>query len=160
MKGTAKLPVYQPRPEVIEIVARKDSESPEMIVLLGGIESCRGRDKEALASVLAMQCFSRGLTLDGVELFVKSADESLKNRAIELLEMGTAWHRRKISRREREVLAFLAQNKMNKEIGSELNIAERTVKFHVHGLFQKFGVRDRATLISKAISEGLVREGL
>jgi len=36
-----------------------------------------------------------------------------------------------LSRREQEVLDSLLENLSNKEIASKLNIAERTVKFHV-----------------------------
>jgi Bacterial regulatory proteins, luxR family len=38
-------------------------------------------------------------------------------------------------------------NLVNKEIGSRLNISERTVKFHVSNILSKFGVRRRADLI-------------
>ena len=52
-----------------------------------------------------------------------------------------------LSRREREVLDALLENLANKEIASRLNISERTVKFHVSNLLNKFGVRRRADLI-------------
>jgi two-component system, NarL family, nitrate/nitrite response regulator NarL len=52
-----------------------------------------------------------------------------------------------LSRREQEVLSLLLENLANKEIGSKLNISERTVKFHVSNLLSKFGVRRRADLI-------------
>jgi DNA-binding NarL/FixJ family response regulator len=52
-----------------------------------------------------------------------------------------------LSRREQEVLDSLLENLSNKEIASKLNIAERTVKFHVSNLLSKFSVRRRADLI-------------
>jgi DNA-binding NarL/FixJ family response regulator len=52
-----------------------------------------------------------------------------------------------LSRREQETLEALLENLSNKEIGSRLNISERTVKFHVSNLLSKFGVRRRADLI-------------
>jgi len=52
-----------------------------------------------------------------------------------------------MSRREREVLSRLMDSLSNKEIGSQLNISERTVKFHVSNLLAKFGVQRRADLI-------------
>jgi len=52
-----------------------------------------------------------------------------------------------LSRREREVLDSLLENVSNKEIANKLNISERTVKFHVSKLLNKFGVRRRADLI-------------
>jgi len=52
-----------------------------------------------------------------------------------------------LSRREQEVLDSLLENLANKEIANKLNISERTVKFHVSNLLNKFGVRRRADLI-------------
>lgn len=58
-----------------------------------------------------------------------------------------------LSRREREVLEPLLQNLSNKEIASQLNISERTVKFHVSNLLAKHGVRRRADLIVMRFQE-------
>lgn len=52
-----------------------------------------------------------------------------------------------LSRREREVLDPLLENLANKEIAQKLHISERTVKFHVSSLLNKFGVRRRSDLI-------------
>jgi DNA-binding NarL/FixJ family response regulator len=54
-----------------------------------------------------------------------------------------------LSRREREVLVSILDGLTNKEIASVLNISERTVKFHVSHLLQKYGVQRRADLILK-----------
>jgi DNA-binding NarL/FixJ family response regulator len=59
-----------------------------------------------------------------------------------------------LSRREREVLESLLRNLSNKEIASQLNISERTVKFHVSNLLAKHGVRRRADLIVMRFQEG------
>jgi DNA-binding NarL/FixJ family response regulator len=58
-----------------------------------------------------------------------------------------------LSRREKEVMKGLLENLSNKEIANKLNIAERTVKFHVSNLLQKFNVRRRADLIVLAYQE-------
>jgi DNA-binding NarL/FixJ family response regulator len=65
----------------------------------------------------------------------------------------------RLSRREREVLDLVLQNKSNKEISSALHIAESTVKFHLAQLFQKFGVRRRADLILHSIQQPLMSGG-
>lgn len=54
---------------------------------------------------------------------------------------------KKVSRREQEILDGLLQNLSNKEIANQLNISERTVKFHVSNLLAKHGVQRRADLI-------------
>jgi DNA-binding NarL/FixJ family response regulator len=49
----------------------------------------------------------------------------------------------KLTPREQEVLIELLKGRSNKEIGNAVNLSERTVKFHVSSLLQKFGVRGR-----------------
>lgn len=51
-----------------------------------------------------------------------------------------------VSKREREVMERNQAGLSNKEIASELGIAERTVKFHMSSLFVKFGVENRIQL--------------
>jgi DNA-binding CsgD family transcriptional regulator len=55
-----------------------------------------------------------------------------------------------LSHRQQEVLRAILQGLTNKEIASKLNISERTVKFHVSLLLQKFGVENRLGLMRKA----------
>ena len=71
-------------------------------------------------------------------------DSILTNQSRRLLKTDSVAN---LSRREQEVLDSLLENLSNKEIASKLNIAERTVKFHVSNLLNKFGVRRRADLI-------------
>ena len=59
--------------------------------------------------------------------------------------------------REKEVLELLVAGRSNKEIGSVLNIEERTVKAHVAKLMRKVGVQNRIALSVHAITHSLVR---
>lgn len=61
-----------------------------------------------------------------------------------------------LSGRERQVLSLLASGKSNKEIGSELGIAEITVKCHLGMIYSRLGVSDRMQAIVVAVQRGLV----
>lgn len=53
----------------------------------------------------------------------------------------------RMSQRERQIANALLKNLTNKEIANELNISERTVKFHVSNLLSKFKVQRRSDLL-------------
>jgi DNA-binding NarL/FixJ family response regulator len=59
--------------------------------------------------------------------------------------------------REMATLRLLADGKSNKEIGSELDISERTVKTHLAHLFEKLAVTSRTEAVKVATHRGLVR---
>ena len=58
--------------------------------------------------------------------------------------------------RERDVLRLIAQGKLNKEIADELDISERTVKFHVSAILSKLGAGNRTEAVRIAVQRGLV----
>jgi len=62
----------------------------------------------------------------------------------------------KLTDREVEVVRLLAGGYSNREIGTALGVAERTVKNHVSSILAKLGVRDRTRAVLKAISTGLI----
>jgi two-component system NarL family response regulator len=62
-----------------------------------------------------------------------------------------------LSPREIEVLQWVAAGKSNKEIGTQLFIAEGTVKTHVKNLLEKLSVVGRTGAIREAVRRGLVR---
>lgn len=62
-----------------------------------------------------------------------------------------------LSEREKEVLGYVVQGKMNKEIAAALNINLRTVKLHRTNLTRKLNVQSVAELTRLADETGLFR---
>ena len=62
-----------------------------------------------------------------------------------------------LTHREQDVLEQIVRGKSNKEIGSELDISEATVKTHINNLLSKLGVTDRTQAATAAIQRGLVQ---
>ena len=62
----------------------------------------------------------------------------------------------RLSARERDVLRLVVAGKSNKEIAAALQVAERTVKFHVTSIFNKLGAENRAQAVTIAHERGLV----
>ncbi len=61
-----------------------------------------------------------------------------------------------LTARELDVLEQIVQGKSNKEIGTELDISEATVKTHINSLLSKLGVTDRTQATTAAIRRGIV----
>lgn len=59
----------------------------------------------------------------------------------------------RLSDRERQISAMVAQGMRNREIASGLQISENTVKRHLQSIFSKTGSRDRLELAVLALSE-------
>jgi DNA-binding NarL/FixJ family response regulator len=57
-----------------------------------------------------------------------------------------------LSRREQQLVELVQLGLTNKEIGLRLNLAERTVKNHLHRIFRKVNVRDRMTMVERTRS--------
>jgi DNA-binding NarL/FixJ family response regulator len=111
------------------------------------------------AGLLAMQCMVRGQCPSDYLIMVPAAPENLcdlSERAQKLLEAGHSVKASvKLTRREEEVLEGIFRSLANKEISSELNISERTVKFHVSSLLSKFKVRSRMELMREASQQAM-----
>jgi predicted ATPase/DNA-binding CsgD family transcriptional regulator len=64
-------------------------------------------------------------------------------------------NRFRLTRREREVLAQLAQRRTNKEIAEALFVSSRTVQTHTISIFNKLGVDNRRDAAVLAVRHGL-----
>ena len=63
-----------------------------------------------------------------------------------------------LTERQREVLILLAQGLSNKDIAEALVITPNTVKKHVHNIFNRLGVSNRAAAASRTVQAGLVSD--
>jgi DNA-binding NarL/FixJ family response regulator len=61
-----------------------------------------------------------------------------------------------ISPRELDVLKLMATGKRNKEISTDLAIAEDTVKMHVRNILSKLHVNDRTEAVTIALRRGII----
>jgi DNA-binding NarL/FixJ family response regulator len=61
-----------------------------------------------------------------------------------------------LSAREREVLAFLAEGRTNREIASAMAVTLATVKSHLVHVYAKLGARNRNEALGKALELGLL----
>ena len=61
-----------------------------------------------------------------------------------------------LTKRERQMLDRIQTGETNKEIAEKLFISEQTVKWHLHQLYQKLGVKNRTSAIVRAKTLSLI----
>lgn len=61
-----------------------------------------------------------------------------------------------LTEREHQVLRLVAEGLTAPQIGERINLSPATVKTHLHTLYEKFGVSDRAAAVAEGMRRGLV----
>lgn len=107
----------------------KDSESAEL--------------KRAIQSVLVGESYIQAS-------LIPALNNRLANRDIDKDKIDL------LTNRELEVLIQVANGMINKEIATNLNISERTVKNHVSNIFKKIDVSDRTQAAVFAIKNNII----
>ncbi len=101
------------------------------------LESVRlvARGEKVLPPILAGSLFTHV-----VELGLKKGKRTITNAV-------------RMTKREREIIALIADGLSNKEIAQHLNIATHTVKSHVHNIMEKLALHSRLQIAMQVVDE-------
>lgn len=152
MPGTPTLDVIRQiatlpaRPHVIVLTAHNDSEHI-LMMLKAGVKGYILKDENPENIAVAMRTVMQGDTWLSAAVLTRVINHSVNEPAASSLPQ--------LSDREVEVLEQLVLGKDNQEIGDVLRISERTVRFHLHNIYDKLGVRRRGEAIAWGIRERL-----
>lgn len=159
----------QLRPDVTVI----DLNMPEM----GGLEAikairCINRDARILAlttyqgDMLAREVLAAGASGYMIKSAMrKELIEAIQNIAngfkhisVDVaLELGQYFDSDLLSKREVEVLRYVADGNTNKRIGEVLALSEETIKSHLKAILAKTNARDRTHAVTIALKRGILR---
>jgi DNA-binding NarL/FixJ family response regulator len=64
-----------------------------------------------------------------------------------------------LTRRETQILDYVAEGNTNKQIADILGISEQTIKSHVSAILRKLNANDRAHAVALAIRNGWISPG-
>ena len=84
------------------------------------------------------------------------APEVQEGLAREIQDREQAADRPALTPREQEVLEMISEGLSAPEVGERLHLSAATVKSHLHGLYGKLGVSDRAAAVAEAMRRGLL----
>jgi two-component system, NarL family, nitrate/nitrite response regulator NarL len=128
------------------VLALVEDESAARAVLSAGMAGAVLRGADAATLAAALSAVAQGLTVsDQAFMHLRPVPEPHAPTSL-----GD------FTRREREVLALLAEGLANRGIAERLGISRHTVKFHVNALLQKLGVERRTEAVVRAARLGLV----
>lgn len=146
--------------------------------VMGGIDAMRAiRDRAPQARFVALSTYSgdeeirRALEAGASAYLTKDVLHDELVKTIRLVHAGRAYlppavaatlashaARPELTARELEVLALIVRGLGNKQIASELHIAEYTVKNHVKSVLSKLGVDDRTQAATSALARGIIQQ--
>lgn len=101
---------------------------------------CKDVEPDALVKALRVVKNGGRFLQDGVERII---DENLGSESL--------------TPSEENILRMIVSGMSNKEISTDLDVSENTVKTHIKNLYDKIGVSDRASAATTAIKRGLIR---
>ncbi|HJQ97084.1 MAG TPA: response regulator transcription factor [Candidatus Polarisedimenticolaceae bacterium] len=167
------------------VVLDIDLGSDNGLDLIAGIQAAAPRARIVILTGLRdVETHRRAFRLGARGLVVKEAAAHTLMKAIRKVHEGEIWLDRtstahllaemskptppppqnpeaakiaKLSARELEVTAMLAEGLSNKLIADRLSISETTVRHHLTSIFAKLGVPDRLALLLYAHRNGLVK---
>jgi DNA-binding NarL/FixJ family response regulator len=138
------------RATVVGLVTRASEQDVGLLVALGvdGI-ALRNGSTEELATVVER-------VLKGEKVVVPALLPALAGRLKMRAHTEDETDSVLLTFREREVLAFLAEGRTNREIAGALSVSVATVKSHLVHIYDKLGAANRNDAIGRAVAAGIL----
>jgi two-component system, NarL family, response regulator LiaR len=144
ISATEAIKAEMPEVEVIALTSVLEDASVSGAVKAGAIGYLlKNTEAEELAAAI------RAAASGKVQLAPEAAERLMR-------ELRSPERPEPLTERETEVLKLVARGRANKEISSELFIADKTVKTHVSSILMKLGVRSRTQAALYAVRSGLI----
>jgi two-component system nitrate/nitrite response regulator NarL len=159
----ARLVTAAPAARVIVMTAAYN-EDEEVALLRAGVKGCcrRGVDPDSLRQVLTatqggvwvtsslLPRLVRELQRFATQPVAQESSAAQSSAAAPKPDVISKLPKEKLAtltRREQDIVKLIAAGATNKQIATDLDISERTVKGHLSNVFQKLGIPDRLKLV-------------
>jgi FixJ family two-component response regulator len=94
-----------------------------------------------------------------LDAVARAIARDLENRVVRTRQQELHTRYERLTRREREVFAHLISGQLNKQVGFDLGISERTTKIHRHQVLDKMEADSIADLVRMAADLGITPAG-
>jgi DNA-binding NarL/FixJ family response regulator len=132
----------------------KDAEPEELIHAVRVVHRGDALLSPSVTRRLIASLARRAPTATAANANASAGGRDPANRALPASDLA------RLTEREREVMALVAQGLSNEEIAVRLYLSPLTTKTHVSHIMTKLGARDRAQLVVIAYESGLVVPGV
>jgi DNA-binding NarL/FixJ family response regulator len=155
--------IHQRAPRVALLILTPSEEEEQLLPFISaGAAACTSRAIAPKTLQETVRRVGRGEYLISSELLVRLQQGGHLLTAPNTLAVEDEGGRARslsapLSRREVELLEYVAQGKSNKEIGHALHISAQTVKNHVTSILKKLAVNDRTAAVVYALRQGWIR---
>jgi DNA-binding NarL/FixJ family response regulator len=156
IEATRRIKEAHPDIKVVILTVHEDEEYAHQVLRAGasGYVLKNASKKEIFQAVRSAlrgeRFFSGGISKLIIERFIKQTE----NHGEEKLESSDS---QGLTKREIEILEYIARGFTNRQIAEKLFLSFRTVNTHRSNLMHKLNIHDTAGLVRHAISIGLVK---
>lgn len=138
----------------ILLVCMEEDERLLLRAIRAGVLGFIAKDASAMDVVAAVRSLARGEAVCPGRL-CKFLFDFVATRAVELPSNGVKV-RLGLTRREQQLIPMIGRGLTNKEIASQLNLSEQTIKNHVHRILHKVGVENRLGIMGALEPKGFL----
>jgi DNA-binding NarL/FixJ family response regulator len=159
--SASALPDLQLIPEVrsalpglkVIMIGMEDGRDPFMRAVRDGVAGYVLKDASAMEVVTAVRSVANGEAACPPHLCLHLFDYVASER-----QQSSTYHVRHnlgLTRRELQLVRMVERGLTNKEIASQLNLSEQTIKNHIHRMLRKVGASDRLTAVELCRAPGV-----
>jgi two-component system nitrate/nitrite response regulator NarL len=139
-------------------IARSEHLSTRLVFFTASVEDC---DPRMLVAAGAYAVISKDVRPQSLVQILRQVTDGQRPSQLRLSNQATVQQQSAMTEnalialtdRERQIMRLVSEGLSNKEIGRRLNIADGTIKVHLHHIFQKLDIGNRTALAALAISQ-------
>lgn len=156
------LDIQLPGQDGLALCRRVSADYPEVrVIIFTNVEdkhTIRTAFQHGAAGYLLKTAGSREIreAIDTVRAGDQYVHAELKDQMFQqIIQRKPSRYAPTLTRREKEILSFIAQGSSNQEIANKLSLSVRTIENHRYNLMQKLDVKNTAALVRRAMELGL-----
>ena len=155
--------INMPKINGIDLIEKIKKIDTHFKVIMMSMYSEKSIIKEAFLNK-ADGYLSKNCSINDIKKAVKNSFSSTKTKNLfinEIFETSDNFSfKYKLTKREKEIIKNILDQKSNSEIGDALSISKRTVETHRKNIMLKLGVKNSVGLTVKALEMGIVNEAI